>query len=573
MKHLKKALCLLLCAALCAALSVCVFAQDASTWGDVRQDNFIRITSADAWNQGTLENLEVAADVGDGALRLAAGQTEGVWTSPELDVPAFEYLVASWGADTPDGTWVEIKARAYVDMYDQWSGWLSWGKWGTSVKRGSADTSETLAEVDTDTLIILGSKGETSSRIQLMAVLHSDDAAVTPTLRQVCTTSKNTLEGQAIPTYHPNAGMELPEKVLLDTPCYSQMIRDSAIGSVICSPTSMTMLLNDRNSALDLLPEEVALREFDFNYQGFGNWPFTVAAAGAYGYSAYCHYADLDFVREELACGRSVAMSVRYSSRTTGNNPYLENGAAGDTSGHLIVIVGYETIDGVDYFYSNDSAATGDASCAHRRYRADQLETAWSGRLAYVVSAEPEQNAGQDAPVRVPATLEYTGDKDAYRLMVDGQEVVLNKSFGAKTSRLDAGTVLVITDKSETAQLPDPVEPTTANQSMIYCSVNGDGQIYINSAKIESLGAQTGTCYIIVNNGPTYVASVEFPAPAAPAEPETPAEPEAPAEPETPAEPQQNEEAPRSAATPLIIVAVCAVVLAVLAVVLKKKHK
>ena len=104
MKHLKKALCLLLCAALCAALSVCVFAQDASTWGDVRQDNFIRITSADAWNQGTLENLEVAADVGDGALRLAAGQTEGVWTSPELDVPAFEYLVASWGADTPDGT-------------------------------------------------------------------------------------------------------------------------------------------------------------------------------------------------------------------------------------------------------------------------------------------------------------------------------------------------------------------------------------------------------------------------------------------------------------------------------------
>ena len=28
--------------------------------------------------------------------------------------------------------------------------------------------------------------------------------------------------------------------------------------------------------------------------------------------------------------------------------------------------------------------------------------------------------------------------------MVDGQEVVLNKSFGAKTSRLDAGTVLVL---------------------------------------------------------------------------------------------------------------------------------
>ena len=86
MKHLKKVFAMALCLALCAALSVTAFAQTDATWGDVKQDNFVRITSADAWNKGTPENLTVTTEVGDGALRLAEGQTEGTWTSEEMAV-------------------------------------------------------------------------------------------------------------------------------------------------------------------------------------------------------------------------------------------------------------------------------------------------------------------------------------------------------------------------------------------------------------------------------------------------------------------------------------------------------
>lgn len=570
MKHLKNAIAMLLCVVLCAGMTVCVSAtEEADVFGDVLQDNFLRITSADAWNQGTMENVEVTTEVGDGAIRLAEGQTEGTWTSQEIDVPAFEYMVASWSSDTPDGASVEIKIRAYVDLHDQWSGWMSWGKWGTTIKRGSANTKDDLAYVDTDILTIRGSDGETASKIQVQAVLRAQEGGQSPVLRDVSSTSKNTLEGQSIPIYHPEEGIELPEKVLLDTPAYSQMRRDSAIGSVICSPTTMTMLLNDRDSSLDLFPEEVALRNFDFIYEGFGNWPYTTAMAGAYGYSAYVHYADLDFLRQELAAGRSVGISVKYASSPSGKNPYLENGAANDTSGHLISIVGYETIDGVEYFYSNDAATNPDSACALRRYRADQLDVCWGSHVAYSISAEPEANAGQAAPQRIEATLEMVAP-DAYVLKVNGEEVALNKTFARKTSILGAGTAFLITDNAATDEMPAPTETTTANKVINYTNVNGNGQLYISTAKMQQEGVKEATAYIIINNGPTYVASVTFPE-AEVVEPpveETPAEPEAPVE-ETPVE----EPAEEGGLNPAIIVIGVVIVAAAVLVIVKSKKK
>ena len=583
MKHLKKALVVLLCLALCASFSVASFAQDESvTFGDVQQDNFVRITSAEAWNKGTYENTVLTEEVGNGAIRLAEGQLEGSWVSQEMDVPAFEYMVASWSADTPALSSVEIMVRAYVDMKGDWSGWMSWGRWGTGIKRGSANSSDALAYMDTDILTIKGSSGESASKIQIKAVLRTVEGGKTPTLRDISTTSKNTLEGQAIPVYHPNAGMELPEKVLLDTPAYSQMRRDGAIGSVICSPTTMTMLINDRNPELDLFPEEMALRNFDFVYEGFGNWAFTTAIGGAYGYSVSCHYADLDFVRQELAAGRSVGLSVRYNSVNPTGSYYLENGATDDTSGHLICIVGYETIDGVDYFISNDAATRPDAKCALRMYRADQLDNCWTSRVAYQVSSQPEAGAGQDAPQRIEAKLEVSADNpDGYCLMVDGEQVVLSKSFLRKTSVTGAGTAFLIADGAALETMPEGMKVTTANTEQIsYIGATNDGKVYISTGKMQSAGVTDATVYIIINDGPTYVADVTIPAPA-PAEPETPVEtpvePETPAEPETPVETPEEPETPveKSGPNPVIIIAILAVAAVLLGValsVLRKKN-
>lgn len=572
MKRSRVILAGLLCSLMLLAVLPTGIHAEGDPWGDVLQDNFVRITSAEAWRQGELDNLAVTEEIGDGALVLAEGQTEGTYISPELTVPAFEYMVASWGADTPNGTWVEIKARAFVEMKDAWSGWLSWGKWGIGLKRGSTDDSDSLAKVDTDTFTIRGSSGETSSLIQFMAVLHSDDPAVTPTLRNLAGTMKNTLPGQAIPVWNPYAEEELPEKVLLDSPCYAQGIRDSAISGSICSPTSITMMLNDRGE--DLFPEEAALREYDFNYQGFGNWSYTVAIAGSYGYNAYVHYADYDFLRHELAHGRNLALSVRYSATPGGSNPYLENGAIANTNGHLITIVGYETIDGVDYFYSNDSAAGGDVKCAQRLYRADQLDDCWSNRVCYILGDEPEPGAGFAAPVRISAELKPAEGQPAgkFQLYAEGQPVELPANYSSKTNVLGGGTALMILDGAPLADMPAPTRATTANSEMQYVSVTG-GFVSIGGTLLESVIGQSGTVYLIRNDGITYEAAVTF---------DQALLDQLRAEQAAAAQPEQNEpadstsgdsseaSAPELSTILLIAAAVCAVIAAVVLLTRKK---
>lgn len=562
MKSLKKLTLFLLAAALAAtSLSLTAFADVAAepVWGDVQQDNFVRVSSAEGFAAGTTQNLAVSEEIGDGALVLTEGQEQGVWTSPEITVPAFEYLVATWGADTPADSWVSVDARAYVPMHNDWSDWMTWGKWGTGVQRTSMSKTSSLAEMDTDTLIILGSDGETADRIQLRVTLHSSSDGQSPAFRQVSCTMKNTLDGQAIPVYSPHAGEALPDEVLLDTPCYSQMVRDPAIANIMCSPTSMTMMLNDRGQTL--FPEETALWEYDFGYNGFGNWSFTSAIAGSFGYSSYAQYGDLDFVRHELAAGRSVALSVQYSSQSGGSYPFLENGAANNTGGHLICIVGYGSEGGRDYFWSNDAAATGDVNCVRRKYWADQLDVCWTSRIVYAVSSQPEAGAGFASPVRqtgemVPAELE-----GQYILKVNGEELSLGDSFANMTSNFGSGSAFLILDSAAAADLPEGVKTTEANRETLYLRATSSGQINFNSSTRTAYAGKTGTVYVVKNDGTSYAASISFPQVE-----QQPAE-DLPAD-ETPAEP-----AAKTNDTAIIIgiAAAVVVVIAVVVVVSKKK--
>ncbi len=557
-----KAACLLIAALFTFSLLPAV--ASAAPLGDVREANLIKLTSAQAFSKGTLENLVVDETAGDGALRLADGATEGVYVSEELKTPAFEYLVASWNADTPRGTYVEVFGRAYVDKKGAWSSWLSWGKWSPYIQRASTNDEDGLAMVDVDTFTVLGTGGETASRFQFKAVLSAQEAGVSPVLRQLAASMKNTLQDQSIEVFHRE--VELPEKVILSTPSYSQMVRDRSIANSICSPTTMTMLVNGFGE--DLFPEEIALNEYDFAYEGFGNWSFTVAAGGMYGYDVYCMYADFDFLREQLAQGYPVGISVKYSSQKNGSNPYLENGAANDTSGHLISIVGYETIDGVDYFYSNDSAAGSDEACLLRRYKTEQLDAAWSGRLAYVVG-DKEAGAGFAAPARTEAELAYVEDgENEYALIVNGAPVELSKNFiTGKLRTLGNGTVFVL--RVEDAALPvfnDVTKATSANLKITYPTKMSDaGNIVLDTAKLladDPDGAKVDfTVYVVTNMGVTYVAPLTLEKPGATA-PEAVATPQ-PVETAAPAEPAAVP-AQKQDRTPYLIIA--AVVLAGLAV-------
>lgn len=507
--------------------------------------NLLKITTEEDFEAGVRTELEPAAGVGNGALKLADGAQRGEFVSAVYDMKEFEYLVVTWNAALPADTSVEVSVRGYIvgtlDEQTQagWTSWLSYGAYGPRILRGSTDDIDTAeghgangwAYLDTDTFSVRGTSGAT--HVQLKAVLtRADGAAESPVLRQLTATTKNTNEGKLIPASYaetPYAGT-LPEKVENPAPAYAQGIRDPEISGSICSPSTISVMLNSRNPALDLLPEEVALNVQDFSY-GFGNWSYCVAGAGLYGYEAYAQYADKDILLQELAKGNTVGLSVNYSTKKNAKN-YLA-GAYGETPGHLITLVGYYYEDGHAndeaylHFYSSDTYSKEDATAFHD-YKWTQLDKAWEGRLAYLIPAQqPEEGAAATGVTRVDATLREVGEH-TYEWMADGVRFDLTGFTTSKTWQLGRGvlayTVAGVGTDMKTGQVagdasivyPNAVQ-VTANSTFGYTNldiVNGNLAVNAN-ALLAASGVPVGetrtvTVYAIANNGYLYRAAIDL---------------------------------------------------------------
>ena len=121
---------------------------------------------------------------------------------------------------------------------------------------------------------------------------------------------------------------------------------------------------------------------FDFGNGIFGSWSYTVSGGALYGFETYAQYADENILMQELAKGNSLGLSVRYA--TGQSDQYYLEGAYGDTSGHLISIIGYEYEAGHEgdkeylYFFSGDSYSPNDMTTYHR-YSWKQLSKCWPG--------------------------------------------------------------------------------------------------------------------------------------------------------------------------------------------------
>lgn len=532
-------------AALALALVLCACSASGGKGGSGDalpvEGNLLKITSADDFSAGKLEGLKVDETVGDGALVLEDGATEGTFTSAEYSVTEFELMVASWNAAIEKTATVEVQARAYIvgtlsgkDQKD-WTSYLTWGQFGPGVLRAGNSDRENAenhgpngwAYMDEDTFSVLGSTSG-GTKLQMKAILRRDNAAdPSPVLRQVNATIKNTNSGKEItPTYAevPFDG-ELPASALVTAPAYSQIIRDPDIGGSICSPTTMTMLLNSRG--LDLIPEELALNIFDFGNGIFGSWSYTVSGGALYGFETYAQYADENILMQELAKGNSLGLSVRYA--TGQSDQYYLEGAYGDTSGHLISIIGYEYEAGHEgdkeylYFFSGDSYSPNDMTTYHR-YSWKQLSKCWPSRIAYVVPSQtPEAEATGVA--RIDAVLESTGN-GAYTLKAGDQTVDLTNFTTDKTHTAGRGVIAYTVDGVKTDMMSGQLArkysviyskpmQVTANNTFYYKNFTlNDGGISFDPAKLlTEAGVPAGetrtiTFYFINNVGQMYIATL-----------------------------------------------------------------
>ena len=328
------------------------------------------------------------------------------------ELKTFDTLIVSFCADTPRGSTVEVEAR--IRLTDgRLTEWFSWGVWSPFADRHSKSSKGQLADLDTDTLTL--HEGLLGCAVQIRVTENEAPDTARPLLRRVVLAAKNS----RIVCEEPSAASN---DVRVSAPCYSQMVRQPEISHVICSATTIAMLLNQKGE--NVLPEEIALHNYDSAYDGCGNWAFSTAIAASYGYDAYVRYATLDDLVEELRRGNAVGVSVSYTNKPEDDTlPYID-GAPCRTPGHLIALCGFQTAsNGKQYAIVHDPAAP-ENDTVERFYPLEQFMEAWSNRVTYIVHKEEQVNRPRYIPEHVSAELRPAGN-GLYALYTRNERVTL----------------------------------------------------------------------------------------------------------------------------------------------------
>lgn len=349
---------------------------------------------------GTDDGLSFAAATGTTSYTDALGTRTweyARWTGPEraLGFPATE-LIASWTADVPAGSWMQVEARARNG-----SGLTKWyvlGRWAygdgdirrTSV-RGQGDAD---ANVAVDTLV--AAQGRRIDAYQLRVTLYrTPGSTVAPRVRTLGVMASHVPRREKVPV-SPAGGAWGTE---LDVPRRSQRVHQGHYpewdggGQAWCSPTSTTMVLGywDRwpsakdtswVSPSDPDPEvdHAARHTYDHAYEGAGNWPFNTAYAGRYGVDGFVtRLRTLTELERLIVAGIPVITSQSFKKSEL-------PGAGYGTDGHIMVVVGFTATGDV---IANDPASPSNAHVRHVYPRA-AFENVWlrgssSGGIAYVI--------------------------------------------------------------------------------------------------------------------------------------------------------------------------------------------
>lgn len=326
----------------------------------------------------------------------------GTWTSPVLRGSfALTELIASWNADTPKGTWLEVNVRGR-DESGQRTGWFVMGRWarddtdaGGAINRTSLDGQGTdVATVWTDTLHL--QDDHTLHDIQLrVQLMRKESLHHGPTVSFLGAVSSALPDDATVPV----SPRLLRRPVTLDVPTYSQELHNGQYpeydngGEAWCSPTSTSMVVASwhrgptkrQMSWVEPMKDPqvayAARNTYDYTYEGCGNWPFNAAYAASFGLEGFVtRLRSLREAESFIARGIPLVTSVSFDSSEL-------DGAGYSTGGHLMVLVGF---DGDGNPIMNDPASHLIPSDDQVRvtYDREQFENVWvprSGGTVYVI--------------------------------------------------------------------------------------------------------------------------------------------------------------------------------------------
>lgn len=314
----------------------------------------------------------------------------------EAEGPVFEArfpfleAVPSWRAETPAGTWIEVRLR--VRQGGDWTPWYVHGVWASGeepVRRHSVTGQEDeRASVQTDKLSLKAP----AEALQIKVLLYraegaTGEVAAPPRLRaaSVAYSTKPFPRGAAPEPSAP----ALPPVTIAGVPAYSQLAYPDG-GNVWCSPTCLSMVLAhwegeaDGGSAagVEALVRRTVASVYDRVYGGHGNWSFCASYAGSLGYEArVARFESLAAAEPWIAAGVPVIMSLSWNDEA--GRP-LTGAPIPKSSGHLTLLVGF---DAKGDPVMNEPASK-DPALVRRSYRRAELEARWlesSGGTAYLI--------------------------------------------------------------------------------------------------------------------------------------------------------------------------------------------
>lgn len=235
----------------------------------------------------------------------------------------WDELVASWRATTPTGSFLEVVVT--IDGHS-----FTLGKWRegeAGIFRNSRNGQKhTVGDVSTDTFIAASPRKKGSLKL----ILAPDEAGRLPKVDRLWLSASQSVQE--------DGSGALPEIQPLDVPYRAQMSYPG--GDVLCSPTSLSMVLAYWSKTLDRpvidrdVPE-VQKNVYDPVYKGCGNWSFNTSyAASLPGMTGYVsRLRGTSDLAAWLERGVPVVCSISYDLLKGKDK-------RGQGDGHLVVVVG-----------------------------------------------------------------------------------------------------------------------------------------------------------------------------------------------------------------------------------------
>lgn len=311
----------------------------------------------------TMDNLVLRND----ELVLLDKNKPAVYQSKPIDFIEFEELVMTWNATINDNESATFKV--ILGNEEAFSKEFIMGYFQNSNLRSIRGQEDDFARVNVDTLI---NKDVEKNKKVIIKIDINNNLENEIVIKNVSLTTKKV--DSVIETNY----SKLIEKIIAVPP--KQQLAIPRIGNLICSPTSLSMVIDYYGFNTDVV--EVSQAVIDKGYNNiYGNWTLNASYAGTYqGITSRVEYInDFDTLVTYIEKDIPVVLSIKTTSKEQ-----LDGSIMAYSSGHLLVLIGFELINDNWYALVNDPAEYEDDKVL-RKYPIEQLMTVWRN-YTYIIS-------------------------------------------------------------------------------------------------------------------------------------------------------------------------------------------